>query len=57
MHGLLALEIYGNLRGLIRQPATLYELEILHLVHTLGGPGFYRRRPRFSLSVGVNHLP
>jgi hypothetical protein len=35
MHGLLALEIYGHLRGLIREPATLYEQEILHIALAL----------------------
>jgi AcrR family transcriptional regulator len=36
MHGLVALEIYGHLRSLIHDPATVYHDEIRNLVASLG---------------------
>jgi AcrR family transcriptional regulator len=36
MHGLMALEIYGHLRSLIHDPATVYDDEIRDLVASLG---------------------
>jgi len=36
MHGLMALEIYGHLRGLIHNPATVYHDEIQDLITSLG---------------------
>ena len=36
MHGLLALEIYGHLRSLIHDPATVYHDEMRNLVASLG---------------------
>jgi AcrR family transcriptional regulator len=40
MHGLVALEVYGHLRGQTTDPAKLYEAELRDLVRSLGwGPG------------------
>ena len=36
MHGLMALEIYGHLRALINDPATVYRDEIRDLITSLG---------------------
>lgn len=36
MHGLLALEIYGYLRPLIHDPATVYRDELRDLIASLG---------------------
>ncbi|MFI0719984.1 TetR/AcrR family transcriptional regulator [Streptomyces sp. NPDC021224] len=36
MHGLMALEIYGHLRGLVHDPATVYRDEMHALVTSLG---------------------
>jgi AcrR family transcriptional regulator len=36
MHGLVALEVYGHLRGQTTDPATLYEAELHDVVRSLG---------------------
>jgi hypothetical protein len=36
MHGLMALEIYGHLRSLIHDPATVYRDEMRDLISSLG---------------------
>jgi hypothetical protein len=36
MHGLVALEVYGHLRGQTTDPAKLYEAELSDLVRSLG---------------------
>ncbi len=36
MHGLVALEIYGHLRGLARDPAAIYRDEMIDLIASLG---------------------
>jgi hypothetical protein len=36
MHGLVALEIYGHLRTLTHEPATIYRDEMIDLIGSLG---------------------
>ncbi|WP_253772350.1 TetR/AcrR family transcriptional regulator [Goodfellowiella coeruleoviolacea] len=36
LHGLVSLEIYGHLRGQYHDPARLYRVEVLDLIHSLG---------------------
>ncbi|TMR92364.1 TetR/AcrR family transcriptional regulator [Nonomuraea basaltis] len=38
MHGLVALEIYGHLRGLTRDPSAVYQDEMISLITSLGLP-------------------
>ncbi|WP_308165983.1 MULTISPECIES: TetR/AcrR family transcriptional regulator [Actinomadura] len=38
MHGLMALEIYGHLRGLTHESAAIYRDEIIDLIRSLGLP-------------------
>jgi AcrR family transcriptional regulator len=38
MHGLVALEVHGHLRGLTRAPEKLYRAEMLDLIRSLGLP-------------------